>query len=340
MKMTDGRKLSHDQLEYIRTQAVRAVEKDKRSPEEVIITFGLHRSNIYKWLKLYKEGGWKALLSKKSKGRQPIITDKEKKVISKLLIKDPQQLQFDFALWTLDMVKDLIKRKFKKDVSIWTVSRILKSIGFTKQKPLFRAYQQDASKVGIWLSEEYPAIEKEAKKERREIYFEDEAGFSSTDHRGKTWGIKGQTPIVRVTGKRYGISSISVVNKKGKMKFMLYNKSFTSTLFIDFIKRLMKNNKCPITLIVDGHPVHKSVAVRGFIAATKGKVKLYFLPPYSPELNPDEQVWNHAKSIVTKKTKVGSDGLITMVKKTMHSIQKNVGLVKSFFRHPDVAYAM
>lgn len=152
--------------------------------------------------------------------------------------------------------------------------------------------------------------------------------------------MKGQTPIIRVTGKRYSISSISVVNKKGKMRFMLYKKSFTSGLFIDFIKRLIKDHKRPITLIVDGHPVHKSVAVSDFIASTKGKVKIYFLPPYSPELNPDEQVWNHAKSTVTKKTKVGTDGLITTVKKTMHSIQKNINLVKSFFHHPDVAYAM
>lgn len=147
MKLTDGRKLNHKQLEYIRIQAVRAVNKDKRSPEEVIKTFGLHRSNIYKWLKLYKEVGIKALVMKKSKGAEPKITDVEKKVISKLLLKNPQQLQFDFGLWTLDMVKGLIKREFNKDVSIWTVSRILQSIGFTKQKPLFRAYQQDALKV-------------------------------------------------------------------------------------------------------------------------------------------------------------------------------------------------
>jgi len=340
MKLKDGRKLSHEQSEFIRMQAVRAVVIDKRSPEEVIKTFGLHRSNIYKWLKQYKEKGWDALISTKSKGKQPIVSDKEKKVIEILLIKNPQQLQFDFGLWTLEMVKVLIKNKFNKNVSIWTVSRILHSIGFTKQKPLFRAYQQDASKVEAWLNAEYPAIEKEAKKEKREIYFEDEAGFSSTDHRGKTWGKKGQTPIVKVTGKRFNISSISVVNKKGKMRFMCYNKSFTSTLFIDFIKRLLKDSTRPITLIVDGHPVHKSVAVRDFVESMKGKVKLYFLPPYSPELNPDEQVWNHAKSTLAKKVSVTTNGLKMQVSNTLHSIQKNVALVQSFFRHPDVAYVM
>jgi transposase len=340
MKGTDGRQLTHEQLEFIRTQAVRAVRVDKRSPEEVIKTFGLHRSNIYKWLKLYDKGGWSALKSKKSKGKEPKINDKEKKGLSKLLLKNPQQLQFDFGLWTLEMVKSLIKRKYGKDISLWTVSRLLKSIGFTKQKPLFRAYQQDSTKVDNWLKEQYPAIEKEAKKEKREIYFEDEAGFSSTDHKGKTWGVKGQTPIVKVTGRRYNINSISVVNKKGSMRFMLYKKNFTSELFIDFIKRLMKNHKRPISLIVDGHPVHKSTAVKAFIESTNGKVKLYFLPPYSPELNPDEQVWNHAKATVSKKTGNVSEGLITNVKKAMHSIQKNVELVKSFFRHPDVAYTM
>jgi transposase len=340
MKTTDGRKLSHEKLEYIRIRAIRAVEKDKRSPEEVIKTFGLHRSNIYKWLKIYKEKGLKGLISKKSTGKQPIVTDKEKRIIEKLLIKNPLQLQFDFGLWTLEMVQLLIKKRFKKEVSIWTVSRILKSIGFTKQKPLFRAYQQDPVKVEQWLNEAYPFIAKEAKKEKREIYFEDEAGFSSTNHKGKTWAKKGKTPIVRVTGQRYSINSISVVNKKGVLRFMLYKKSFTSIVFINFIKRLMKNHKRPITLIVDGHPVHKSAEVRGFIESTEGKVKLYYLPPYSPELNPDEQVWNHAKSRITKKTMIGKNGLIELVGSTLHAIQKNVDLVKSFFHHPDVAYVM
>jgi transposase len=340
MKKKDGRKLTHEQSEYIRTQAVRAVVKGQRSPEEVIETFGMHRSCIYRWLSDFKQGGWKALKSTKAEGKKPIIEKKEKNELKKLLVKNPTQLQFDFGLWTLEMVKELIKKRFNKTVSIWTVSRILYQIGFTKQKPLYRAYQQDPKKVELWLEKDYPSIVKESKKEKRDIFFEDEAGFRSTDNKGKTWGIKGQTPIVKVTGQRYSINSISAVNMKGVLRFMIYKGNFGSELFIEFLKRLLLNQKRSISLIVDGHRVHKSKKVKEFVASTKGKLKIYYLPPYSPELNPDEQVWNSAKSKLSKKTNKSASALDRMVTSIMHSIQKNVSLVKSFFGHPDVAYVM
>ena len=338
MKKLDGRKLTHEQSEYIRMQAVRAVMEDQRSPEEVIKIFGLHRSNIYKWIKQYKEGGWKSLESKPSTGRIPIVEDKEKKVLTKILMKNPLQLHFDFGLWTLQMVSELILRKFQKKVSIWTVSRILHEIGYSKQKPLFRAYQQNPEEVEEWLKEKYPAIEKEAKKEKREIYFEDEAGFKSTDHKGKTWAKKGKTPIVRVTGARGSINSISAVNNKGVLRFMLYKGTFDSELFIEFLKRLMAGHEKNITIIADNHSSHKSRKVKAFIASTNGRIKIYNLPPYSPELNPAEQVWNNAKTDIAKKLTKQVSGIKDIVKSTLHSIQKNVTLVKSFFQHPDVVY--
>lgn len=296
MGKIDGRTLSHEQSESIRKQAVRAVIKEKRSPEEVIKIFGLHRSNIYKWIKQYKEGGWNALESRPSTGRIPIVDDKEKKILLKILMRNPLQLHFDFGLWTLQMVAEIIVRKFQKDVSIWTVSRILHEIGYSKQKPLYRAYQQDPERVKKWLEEEYTVIEKEAQKEKREIYFEDEAGFKSTDHKGKTWAKKGEAPIVRVTGTYCSLNSISAVNNKGVLRFMLYKGPFNSELFTGFLKRLMAGHKKKITVIADGHSSHKSGIVNDFIASTKSKLKIYYLPPYSIELDPDEQGWNNTKT--------------------------------------------
>lgn len=339
MKQIDGRKLTHDQLEYIRTQAVRAVEIDKRSPEEVIKTFGLHRANIYKWLSLYKTGGWKALKSSKSEGPKPKLSSSEEKKLGLLLLKNPHQLRFEYALWTIEMIKELIDIKFNKQLSSFTVSRILKKIGYTKQKPLYRAYQQDAQKVALWLKKEYPQIKKEAKKESRDIYFGDESGFQSTDHRGGTWGQKGKTPIVKVTGQRYSTHSISAVNNKGHLRFMVYDEKFTSALFISFLKRLLVNQKQPITIIVDGHPVHKSKAVKEFIKSTENKLKLYILPPYSPELNPDELVWNNVKAKLARNTMKSKGSLKKKVSASIHSLQKKENLIKSFFKHPDVAYA-
>ena len=336
----DGRKLNHEISEFVRLEAVKRVVKGKESPEAVIASYGLHRSNIYKWIGKYRRGGWKALKSEKSSGPKPKITKEEKKKLSACLIKNPQQLHFDFGLWTLCMVQELIRRKFGKKVSIWTVSRILRGIGFTKQKPLYRAWQQDPERVERWLRGEYPKIRREAKREKREIWFGDESGFRSTDHRGTTWGKRGETPIVRTTGARFGASSISAVTKKGSLRFMIYQGSFVAATCVGFLRRLMENQRRPVTLIWDGHPVHKTKAVAGFVESTGGKLKIYVLPPYSPEMNPDEQVWNNVKGSITRKMIGGPSQFIASIRSRLHSLQKQTDLIRSFFSHPDVAYVM
>jgi len=340
MKKRDGRKLSHEISEFIREEAVKRVIKGKESPEVVIKSYGLARWNIYKWLKIQKEQGWKGLKSKKAKGKTPKITQVERKRLQKWLMKNPQQLHFDFGLWTLEIIQALIKREFKKDVSLWTVSRILKSIGYTKQKPLYRAWQQDPKKVEQWLKVEYPRIKKEAKKENRSIWFEDEAGFRSTDHRGTTWSKKGKTPIVRTTGARFGCNSVSAVNKRGELRFMLFEGTFTTHVFINFLKRLLEGNKENITLIVDGHPTHKTKKVKEFVDSTHGKLKIEYLPPYSPELNPDEQVWLHTKGKVERKGLGGPNQFKESIRSKLHSLQKRKDIIQSFFSHPDVIYTM
>jgi len=255
-------------------------------------------------------------------------------------MKNPLQLHFDFGLWTLEMVRELIRRKFAKSISIPTVTRLLTEIGYSRQKPLQRAYEQNPERVRLWKQEEYPAILKEAKRERREIYFEDESGFRSTGSGGTTWSRKGQTPIVRKTGKRYGVNSVSAISRRGKLWFMLFEGTCTADVFIVFLKRLLRNNRSPVTLIVDGHPTHKTKAVRHFIASSNGMLKLYFLPPYSPELNPDEQVWNNAKHFLKRKSVGGKHQFVAEIRRHLRSLQRQTEKVSRFFLHPDVAYAM
>lgn len=338
--VTDGRRVKHETLEWMRMRAVEAVIKEKQSPETVIGWFKLHRTVIYKWLRMFRHGGWEALRSTRAPGPEPKLTQREKQRLGKLLMKNPMQLHFDFGLWTLEMVRELVQQKFKKRVSIPTVTRMLTEIGYSRQKPLQRAYEQDPERVRQWKQEEYPAILKEAKREDREIYFEDESGFRSTGSSGTTWSRKGQTPIVRKTGRRYGINSISAISRRGKLWFMLFEDTCTAGVFVIFLKRLLKNNRRPITLIVDGHPTHKTKAVRQFIESTSGMLKLYFLPPYSPELNPDEQVWNNTKHSLKRKSIGGKQQFIAEIRRQLRSLQRQTEKVSRFFLHPDVAYAM
>ena len=163
MKKKDGRKISRNTLEWIRIQAVKAVIKEKKSPEKVIETFSLHRSNIYKWIKWYKKYGWKGLKSTKAKGATLKLNKVQIKKIKKWLMKNPQQLHFDFGLWTLNMIQEIVKREFKIKISLATISRLLNKIGYTNQKPLFRAYQQNPILIEQWKKEEYPKIQRKLK---------------------------------------------------------------------------------------------------------------------------------------------------------------------------------
>jgi len=339
----DGRTLSHPQSEYIRQQAVKMVRVDNQSPEEVIKIFGLHRSSIYRWLDKYDNGGANSLLSTKANGPAAKLSAKQKYQIARILLKNPTQLRFEYALWTIEMIVKLIEHKFGVSYSGIHVGRLLNEIGYSKQKPLQRAYEQDPQKVKRWLKKEYPAIKKEAKYEKRSIYFGDEAGFHSTAIYGGTWAPKGQTPVIATTGQRIKINCISAINNKGSLRFMLYERNFNSGRFIEFLKRLMHKQTRPVTLIIDGHNTHKTKTVKEFVEDTQGKLKLYYLPPYSPELNPDELVWNNAKQKVSKQIYKPFFNKISFqqkVKNTMIGIQRDKELITSFYHEPNVSYAM
>lgn len=340
-KKIDGRKLSHSQSEYIRIQSVKMVRLKNKSPEEVIKTFGLHRANIYKWLAKYDTAGFEGLKSTKATGPAPRLDAKQEASLAKLLLKNPLQLEFDFALWTIGMIKELISRKFSVSYSNVQVGRLMKKLGLSRQRPLERASQQDPGKVKKWLKKEYPAIKAEAKKEKREIYFSDEAGFHATAQYGTTWAKQGETPVIKTSGKREKVNVISAVNNKGKLRFMLFETGFNSAVFIQFLKRLMHKQQTPVTLVVDGHKSHFTKDVKAFVAGTHGKLKIYQLPAYSPELNPDELVWNNAKQKVAKAKHTPSEkSFKEKVQDTMADIQKNAILIKGFFNEQNVAYAM
>lgn len=336
----DGRKLSHEDTEIIRKQAVKAIRELGQSPEDVAITLGLNRSTIYKWLKIYDTKGMAGLESTKAKGPESKMTISQKNRLFKYLTKNPLQLKFEFALWTIDMIAELIQSKFGIEYSKVHVGRILKEIGFSWQRPIERAYQQDPEKVELWLNKTYPKIKREAKKESRTIYFGDEAGFHATAQYGKTWSPKGQTPIIKTSGKREKVNCISAISNQGKVRFMLYDERFTGKLFVKFLQRLMHKQQGNVTLVVDGHRSHFTADVKEYLIKLNGKLKIYALPPYSPQLNPDELVWNNAKQKVAKrKHKVKKGNFKEFVEGIMKGIQKDEKLVKAFFYEPNVYYA-
>lgn len=302
MRENDGRKLSHATLEEIRIRAVQRVQEGE-SPEKVIGALGLTRACIYNWLAIYQSGGLEALRAKKLYGRPGKLTPGQiMKIYLMVIGKNPLQLQFEFALWTREMVREVIKRKFMVSMSNVSVGRLLTKLGLTCQKPLHRAYQQDPAAVEQWLKVQYPKIAALAKREGAEVFFGDESGIRSDYHAGTTWAPAGQTPVVCTTGQRFSLNMISAISPKGHLRFMVQKESVNAGVFCTFLKRLMHNSRRPVFLIVDGHPTHRSGKVKRCIHSFQGKLRVFPLPSYSPELNPDELVWNTVKSNVGKRT--------------------------------------
>ena len=341
MKKRDGRALDHKALEAIRIQAVQRVEAGE-SPEDVIRVLGFSRTVIYDWLAKYREGGLDGLRAKAISGRPPRLDGKQLRWLYKAITtKSPLQYRFEFALWTRSMVRDLIRERFGVQLSDVSVGRLLKKLGLSPQKPLRRAYEQDSELVKSWLAEDFPKIQALAKKARATLYFSDEAGVRSDFHAGTTWAAKGKTPVVEATGQRYGMNIISAISPRGDMRFMTVEGRMNAGKFIEFLKRLLHNAKRPVFLIVDGHPSHRARKVFEFVRKTKGKLRLFFLPPYSPELNPDELVWNHLKNHgVGKRIVKSREELKRVVIGHLRYLQKTPDLVRAFFRERHVRYVL
>ena len=338
-KTIDGRSHSHAALEEMRKSAVKRIEQGE-SPETVAQGIGFNRRTIYRWLSNYHYGGEEALTAKPIPGAPQKLDARQMQQLSRIIReKNPLQLKFDYALWTLAIIRELIARRFKVKLSEVSVGRMMKRLGFSAQRPLYRAWQQDPALVQSWHDQEYPKIAARAKKEKALIFFADESGLRSDHHAGTTWAPVGQTPVVKVTGARFGFNMLSAVSANGQFRFMTVEGSINATVFREFLKRLIVGADRKLFLIVDGHPAHKAKLVRRFVAGHSDHIELFFLPPYSPELNPDELVWGNVKTRIAKMGVQTKDDLKAVVHGALRRLLKMPQLVSSFFQTPSCRYA-
>lgn len=337
----DGRTLGHDTLEEMRVLAVQRMSEGER-PADVAASFGMNRSWAFKCRAAVRGRGkgLRALRSTKGSGRPRKLTPpQEQQVFRWINGKNPQQYGFDFGLWTRQVVQALVLERFEVELSLASIGAMLARLGLTAQKPLQRAYQRDPQAVELWQRVAYPAIAKRARKEGSEIFFWDESGFRADAVHGKTWGPRGQTPVVDRPGQRQSISAASAVNSKGAFWFQTYQGALTGELFVQLLKNLMYRRKKAVHLVVDGLPAHKKAIVKQYVAGTNGKLTLHFLPGYAPDLNPDELVWSHAKRTgVARNPLRKGEKLEARVNEQLQSVADNPHLVRSFFGHPSVAY--
>ena len=336
----DARKYTTEEQALLRRLAVQRVLAGE-SPTQVGRSYGLGDKTIYKWVKIAREKGLDALAPKPRPGRGRALTDFEAEEVKRWILQgDPRQYGFDFGLWTRQIVADLIKDRFGIEIGVTAVGDMLHRLGLTPQRPLRRAYERNDEEIEKWKQETYPAIRKKAKKQGAEIFWLDEAAIRSDDPLLRTWGEKGKTPVVQTSGKRQGINAISALSSTGGFWYHLFSGKFNAEVFIEALKDLLKNRKKPIFVIMDGHPVHKSKAVRNYLREQEDRIQVFLLPPYAPDLNPDELVWNYLRSTGTARSPLkNGESLYERTFIDLELLAQDKKLVRSFFRAPSVSFA-
>lgn len=337
---TDARTLDHKQLTELRIRGVKAVQAGQ-NPADVAAALGVNRTTVYDWLAMYSKGGWHALRAHKRGGRRPKLNAKQLRwIYATVTEKNPLQLKFEYALWTIPMIRKLIKDRFGISLSNSSVHRTLEQLGLSPQRPLWRAYQQNPVAVDHWIHTEFPKLKRRAKRLGADIFFGDEAGVRSDHHSATTWARKGVTPVVSSTGARFGFNMISAVSPRGQLRFMVVEGRVNAATFIEFLKRLLHGSQSPVMLVVDGHPSHKAKMVKEFVASQEGKLELYILPGYSPELNPDELVWNHLKTnVLGRIMHTSKEQMKRAAVNHLRKLQKLPDVIRGFFHTPATSYA-
>lgn len=341
MIQPDFRSLTPQAQEAIRLKAMAALNEG-RSKSEVARLFGVSRQAVHTWVRLEAGAGTEGLRARR-RGRRPGggLQAKQERTVRRLITDHcPDQLKLPFYLWTREAVVHLIARQCRVKVSVWTAGRWLARWGFTPQKPTRRAFEQDDQQVGSWLRRQYPAIRALAQRERALIFWADEMGLRGDHAAGRSFSPQGQTPVILGTGQRFRCNLISAITNRGQLQFMVFKQRFTVAVFLQFLRRLLRQNRRKIFLIIDNHPVHVAQAALRWFKAHQKELRVYFLPGYSPELNPDEYLNQDVKTNAVGRIRpLDRNQMVGNVRAYLRSTQANRFLVKRYFHAEHVRYA-
>jgi transposase len=338
MSHRDARSLDHATLEEMRRLAVKRVLAGE-SQVAVASSLEVDKHTVSKWMRCFRGGGEGALASRKASGRPRTLTEKQQQRLRRIIIgKNPQQLHFGPALWTLSLVGALIEQIFGVVHHASTVSRLLHALGITPQKPTRRAFQRDEEECRRWMTMAFPDIVQEAKRMQATLLFEDETGVHENGPVGRTWGERGRTPVVAVTGTRRRVNVISAISPRGRLWFRCYSGNLTAILFVEFLEALLSDTTKRLVLVLDRHPAHIAAYTRRFIHKNRRRLRVHFLPGYAPDLNPDEHVWSYIKGAFRGDPLGPEENLEEVVADEMEKLRCAPDVVKSFFDHPAVRY--
>ena len=340
----DTRSLSGAAQAALRNRAVQAVLGGMTQAEAARV-FGVHRNAVNRWIRRYREGGFPGLAEQRRgrrRGEQPALSERQQQELI-ALVRDstPDQLGLAGFLWTRDAVAELLAQRYGVWLARTTVGGYLRGWGFSPQRPQHRALEQNPVAVARWLATEFPAICAQARREGGMVVWLDEMGVRSDAAAGRSWAPVGRTPVIKGTGKRFGVNMISAISNQGLLRFRLFTGSFTGAVFIDFLRRLLRDcGGRKVHLIVDGHPVHRAKLVSAWVGRHAERIELHFLPGYSPELNPVELLNHDVKANAAGRRRPRSAGEL---REELHGYlrrrQRQPQVLVRFFDHPTTRYA-
>jgi transposase len=334
----DGRSLDHQTLEEMRRVAVARVLAGE-SQTDVARMLMLDRTTVVRWMMTYRAEGEEGLAAKPVPGRSPTLDGKQQAKLRAIIVgKNPRQLGFGMALWTVRLIAQVIEREFGVVLHETTVSRMLHRMGLVPRKPIKRAFSRDVEECREWAQVVFPTIVREVRRKQAILLFLDESGVHEDAPIGTTWSEKGKRPVVQVTGKRNRTNVISAIAPRGRLWFRCFQGTLTSARFIEFLEALLHDFRGKIVIVTDKHPAHVAAATRRHLAERSDRLALHFLPGYAPDMNPDEHVWSYLKGLFRTQPIDEGEKLAEVVEATMEEIAKDKALVRSFFHHPSVAY--
>lgn len=340
MKQKDARFLHPVIQEELRHNAIEMFLNGK-SKVDISKYLCVSRKSVYKWVKAYKNSGETGL--KNARRGRPKGTQLKPwqcaQVVNLIKNYKPDELSMPFFLWTRESVSMLILNKFNILLSKWTVGRYLEKWGFSPQKPARRTIEQNPKAIEKWFKIEYPAIQKLSKSEKATIHWGDEMGLRSDHNVGRTYSLIGKTPIVKRTGNRFSCNMISTITNLGKLSFMVFHENFTSEIFLKFLKRLIQKYPRKIFLIVDRHRSHRSKQVQQWLTENKKAIRIFYLPSYCPELNPDEFLNQDVKAHLGKQRLQSKPEMIKKLNSHLKMRQKQPNVIQNFIKgcHPKYA---
>jgi len=344
MDKEDARYQTLEQLHERRKQVVRLHKKGIKVMQIVAMT-GLSHPTVRTTIDLFDEGGWAGIRPAqrgRNKGDGRVLSQAQEDAIQSMIIdKRPEQLKMDFSLWSRAAVAQLIEQEFGIKLQVRSIGKYLTRWGFTPQKPIKRAYEQSPVAVQAWLEGEYPAIERRARAEGGEIHWGDETALVNTDVRGRSYAPVGKTPVaMAVGGTRQKLSMIATVTNQGKTRWMIIDEAFDAEKLIEFLQALIKDAGKKVFLILDNLRVHHSKLVKAWAGERKDQIELFYLPSYSPQLNPEERLNADLKQEMGKRVPVRTKAkLREAANEHMTMLEKTPERVMSYFQDRRVRYA-